>query len=68
MFKMMSVMGQFPYLRRQAIEHPNAKIISPLLVYRQIRKGLMQGRFIPCVDVMYLRVPSKVNFVVNHKK
>jgi len=37
----MSVMGQFPYLRRQAIENPNASIISPLLVYRQIRKGLM---------------------------
>ena len=61
-------MGQFPYLRRRVIEHPNSNTICPFLVYRQIRKGLMYGRFIPCVDVMYFRVPLKVVFVVNHQK
>jgi hypothetical protein len=61
-------MGHFPYLRRQAIEHPDSSIICPFLVYHQIRKGLMEGQFIPCVDLMYFKVPPKVVFVVNHKK
>jgi len=33
MFKLISIVGQVLYLRRQTIEHPNPRIISSPLVY-----------------------------------
>jgi len=35
-FKLISIVGQVLYLRRQTIEHLNARIMCSLLVYWQI--------------------------------
>ena len=36
-FKLISIMAQFFYLRRQTVEHPNPSVICSLLIYWQIR-------------------------------
>ena len=32
-FKLISIMAQFIYLRRQTVEHPNPSVICSLLIY-----------------------------------
>ena len=67
MFKLISIMAQFLYLRRQTVEHPYPSVKCSLLVYWQIRYWHMYFWFSPSNDV-YLRVHLKIIPITYHKK
>ena len=67
MFKLISITGQVLYLSRQTTEHLDPRMVCSLLVRWQVGYWLMQVRFSPSTDVMYLRVNPKIAPIINHK-
>jgi len=55
-FKLISIVGQVLYLRRQTIEHLNPRIIRSLLVYWQIGYWQIRIQSVPSTDVVYYRL------------
>jgi len=67
-FKLISIVGQVLYLRRQTIEHLDPRIVCSLLVCWQVGYWSMHVRFSPSFDVMYFRVCFKMVPIINHKR
>jgi hypothetical protein len=67
MFKLISVIRQVLYWRRQAIEHTNTRIKCSLLVCWQVGYWLMQVRFSSSINIVYLRVYVEIIPIINQK-